>query len=98
MAITTDEQQGVPASSATEDQKPPGSPAPALDNPANEAMPELFPTATAARKALEVLMKEIAAQRRELQFAMDGLWPAGNPENAAIRVEFQLSADRASKG
>ena len=54
--------------------------------------------ATAARRALEALVKEIADQRRELQFAVDGLWPAGKPENAAIRVEFQLSADRAFKG
>ena len=54
--------------------------------------------ATAARKALEALVKEIADQRRELQFAVDGLWPAGKPENAAIRVEFKLPADRAFKG
>ena len=54
--------------------------------------------ATAARKALEALVKEIADQRRELQFAVDGLWPAGKSENAAIRVEFQLSADRVFKG
>lgn len=54
--------------------------------------------ATAARTALEALVKEIADQRRELQFAVDGLWPAGKPENAAIRVEFKLPADRVFKG
>ncbi len=54
--------------------------------------------ATAARKALEALVKEIADQRRELQFAVDGLWPAGKPENAALRVEFKLPADKAFKG
>ena len=54
--------------------------------------------ATGARKTLEKLVKEIADQRRELQFAVDGLWPAGKPENAAIRVEFKLPPDKAFKG
>ena len=42
--------------------------------------------------------KHGADQRRELQFAVDGLWPAGKPENAAIRVEFKLPPDKAFKG
>ena len=43
-------------------------------------------------------MNASADQRRELPFAVDGLWPAGKPENAAIRVEFKLPPDRAFKG
>lgn len=37
-------------------------------------------------------------QHRELQFAVDGLWPAGKNENAGIRREFGLPADKAFKG
>jgi len=54
--------------------------------------------ATGARKALEQLVKAIADQRRELQFAVDGLWPAAKPENVAIRREFGMPADKAFKG
>ena len=54
--------------------------------------------ATAARKALEALVKEIADQRRELQFAVDGLWPAGKPENAATRREFGCQLARRLRG
>lgn len=54
--------------------------------------------ATAGRKALEQLVKEMADQRRELQFVVDGLWPAGKEENVAIRREFGIPADKAFKG
>jgi len=53
--------------------------------------------ATGARRQLEQLVKDIADQRRELQFAVDGLWPAGKQENVAIRREFGLPADKAFK-
>ena len=54
--------------------------------------------ATQARLDLEQLVDQIAAQRLKIQFAVDGLWPAAKKENAAIRVEFGLPADRAFKG
>ncbi|MEK7676060.1 MAG: hypothetical protein AAB676_09535 [Verrucomicrobiota bacterium] len=54
--------------------------------------------ATTTRKALEKLVKDIADQRRQIQFAADGLWPAGKKENAGIRAEFKLSPDKAFKG
>jgi hypothetical protein len=54
--------------------------------------------ATITRKQLEQLVKAIAAHRRELQFTADGLWPAGKKENASIRRELSLAADKAFKG
>jgi len=54
--------------------------------------------ATQARKDLEQLIGEIAAQRLKIQFAVDGLWPAGQKANAAVRREFGLPADKAFKG
>ena len=36
--------------------------------------------------------------RRELQFAVDGLGPAGKKDNAGIRREFGLSGAKAFKG
>ncbi len=38
-----------------------------------------------------------ADQRRELQFAADGLWPAGNRENAGSRREFSCCQSRDSR-
>ena len=43
-------------------------------------------------------VKASADQRRELQFAVDGLWPAGKPENVATWREFALPVDKAFKG
>ncbi len=54
--------------------------------------------AAASRSQLDQFVATIADQRRELQFAVDGLWAAGKPENAAIRVEFKLPRDKAFKG
>jgi molybdenum-dependent DNA-binding transcriptional regulator ModE len=54
--------------------------------------------ATGTRKQLDQLIKAIAEQRRELQFAADGLWPAAKKENAGIRREFGLQPDKAFKG
>jgi hypothetical protein len=54
--------------------------------------------ATQARQDLEALVDEIAAQRLKIQFAVDGLWPAGKKENVAIRREFGLPGDKAFKG
>ena len=53
--------------------------------------------ATTARPTLEAAVKSIIARRREIQFAADAQWPAGNPANAGIRREFRLSPDKAMK-
>ncbi len=53
--------------------------------------------ATTARATLEAAVKNIIARRREIQFAADAQWPAGNPANAGIRREFRLSPDKAMK-
>ena len=53
--------------------------------------------ATTARASLEAAVKSIIARRREIQFAADAQWPAGNPANAGIRREFRLSPDKAMK-
>ena len=53
--------------------------------------------ATTARATLEAAVKSIIARRREIQFAADAKWPAGNPANAGIRREFRLSPDKAMK-
>lgn len=51
--------------------------------------------ASSARTSFETKVKEVADLRREIQYAVDAVWPAGKPANAAIRVEFQISPDRA---
>lgn len=51
--------------------------------------------ATKGRTALETAVAEIALRRREIQLAADAAWPAGKKANAATRVEFGLSADKA---
>ena len=53
--------------------------------------------ATTARATLEAAVKSIIARRREIQFAADAKWPAGNPANAVIRREFRLSPDKPMK-
>ena len=53
--------------------------------------------ATTARATLEAAVKSIITRRREIQFAADAQWPAGNPANAGIRREFRLSPDKAMK-
>ena len=51
--------------------------------------------ATASRSSLEEKVREVAHVRREIQHAVDARWPAKIPANAAVRVEFKLSPDRA---
>jgi hypothetical protein len=53
--------------------------------------------ATTPRATLEAAVKSIIARRREIQFAADAQWPAGDPANAGIRREFRLSPDKAMK-
>jgi hypothetical protein len=51
--------------------------------------------ASTARAGYEAKVKEVARLRREIQYAVDALWPAKKKANAPIRVEFKLSPDRA---
>lgn len=43
-----------------------------------------------ARARLRVLMKRINARRREIQFAVNALWPANHEGNNGVRREFFL--------
>ena len=43
-------------------------------------------------------LKAIGDERRAIQYAAEGLWPATDPANAPIRREFQLPPDRAFNG
>ncbi|MEK7684679.1 MAG: hypothetical protein AAB466_04575 [Verrucomicrobiota bacterium] len=51
--------------------------------------------ATTGRAKLEGAVKDIAARRREIQFAADDQWPHTDKENAGIRSKFKLPIDRA---
>lgn len=51
--------------------------------------------AAMARAKFEAKVKEVADLRREIQYAVDAVWPASKPANAAIRIEFQIPPDRA---
>jgi hypothetical protein len=51
--------------------------------------------ASGARASYEAKVKVVARLRREIQYAVDALWPAKKKTNAAIRVEFKLSPNRA---
>lgn len=51
--------------------------------------------ASSARGGYEAKAKEVAGLRRQIQYAVDALWPAKKKANAPIRVEFKLSPDRA---
>ena len=53
--------------------------------------------ATTVRAHYGDRVKEISALRRQIQSAVDGLWPASLKGNAGIRIEFKLRPDRASK-
>jgi hypothetical protein len=44
---------------------------------------------------LDATMKEVAALRRQVQYAVDAAWPASRKAHAATRVEFKLSPNRA---
>jgi hypothetical protein len=54
--------------------------------------------ATAARAALEALIKEIRDLRMEIQFAADAAWPPGAPENVKARKAFQLPLNKPYTG
>ncbi|CAM3112105.1 hypothetical protein [Rariglobus hedericola] len=51
--------------------------------------------ASGARASYEAKVKEVSRLRREIQYAVDAHWPAKKKANAAIRIEFKLSPDRA---
>lgn len=51
--------------------------------------------AATRRAALEAKVKEVADLRREIQYAVDAVWPAEDKANAGIRVEFQIPPNRA---
>ncbi len=53
--------------------------------------------AASDRIQLEALVKDIAEGRRQVQYAADTIWPAGNKANAAIRREFGLPPNRSLK-
>lgn len=53
--------------------------------------------AAGARGDFEAKVKEVADLRREIQYAVDAVWPSSKKANAAIRIEFQIPADRAMK-
>jgi hypothetical protein len=50
--------------------------------------------ATGARTQLSGQIESINQRRRQLQLAAEAEWPSSNPANAAVRREFQLSANR----
>ena len=50
--------------------------------------------ATSARVSYAAKVKEVSRFRRQVQYAVEAVWPV-SVENAAIRVEFKLSPDRA---
>jgi hypothetical protein len=50
--------------------------------------------ASLARAGYEAKVKEVARLRREIQYAVDALWPAKKKASAPIRVEFKLSPNR----
>ena len=51
--------------------------------------------ATTVRSQLEAKVKEVAAKRRQLQYAADAAWPATEKVNAGVRTEFKIPPDRA---
>jgi len=53
--------------------------------------------ATTDRALLEKAVTDIAARRRQIQFAADASWPHTDKANAGIRAEFKLPADRPMK-
>lgn len=53
--------------------------------------------AAGARGDFTAQVKEVADLRREIQYAVDAVWPSSKKANAAIRIEFQIPADRAMK-
>jgi len=53
--------------------------------------------AASDRIQLEALVKDIADGRRQIQYAADTIWPAGDKANAAIRREFGLPPNRSLK-
>lgn len=50
--------------------------------------------ATSARLDYATTAKEVATMRRQIQYAVDALWPAKNPSNAGVRVAFKLTPNR----
>ncbi|MFA6289611.1 MAG: hypothetical protein WC661_19700 [Opitutaceae bacterium] len=53
--------------------------------------------ATTVRSQLEAKVKEVAAKRRQLQYAADAAWPSTEKVNAGVRTEFKIPPDRALK-
>lgn len=53
--------------------------------------------AVSAHALLKPKTKDIADDRRQIQYAADTLWPAGDPANAGARKAFQLPPDKALK-
>jgi hypothetical protein len=53
--------------------------------------------ATTDRALLEAKVKEVAGLRRQIQYAVDTLWPATSKANAGLRREFQIPASKALK-
>lgn len=51
--------------------------------------------AKTARQRLDAVVKDVAGLRRQIQLAVDALWPASEKVHSATRVEFKLSPDRA---
>ncbi len=50
--------------------------------------------ATTARFLLAGKVKEIVDLRRDVQYAVDTLWPSDDPTNAGVRVQFKVPANR----
>ena len=46
------------------------------------------------RSERDALLRSIVADRKKIQYAADGLWPAGKPENVEARKAFKLPAKR----
>ncbi len=53
--------------------------------------------ATTSRSQLEAKVKEVAAKRRQLQYAADAVWPSTEKINAGVRTEFKIPPKRALK-
>ena len=53
--------------------------------------------ATGARYDLGVAVEELSEYRRQIQYAVDAVWPHRNKANAAIRIAFKLLPNRPAR-
>jgi hypothetical protein len=54
-------------------------------------------TKRAGKTGVTFYLKEVADDRRQIQYAADTLWPASNKGNSAIRTEFKIPPNKSLK-